>query len=78
MLLALQQECDPKVLKVSSFQSLIKYSIDKDQTIPEACSLMEKHSVRHLPVTKDNKVVGIISVKDIERYYMDMHKKTEF
>lgn len=78
MILALKGECDLKAVKVSDLMTKIKSSIDKDQTIAQASALMEKGKVRHLPVTDNDKIVGMFSVKDMERYYLGLHKKTDF
>ena len=78
MILALKGECDLKSVQVSTLMTGIKSSIDKDQTIAEASALMEKRKVRHLPVTDNGNIVGMFSVKDMEKYYLDLHKKTDF
>lgn len=78
MLLVLRGECDPKTIKVSSLMTKLEYTIDQDGTIAEACALMEKNNIRHVPVTKENKIVGMFSVKDLEKYYLQLHKKTDF
>jgi len=78
MILVLKGECDTKAVKVSDLMTKIKSSIDRNQTIAEASALMEKGKVRHLPVTDGGKIVGMFSVKDMERYYLGLHKKTDF
>ena len=78
MLLVLRGECDPKTIKVSSLMTKLEHTIDQDRTIAEACALMEKNHIRHVPVTKENKIVGMFSVKDLEKYYLQLHKKTDF
>ena len=78
MILVLKGECDTKAVKVSDLMTKIKSSIDRNQTIAEASVLMEKGKVRHLPVTDQGKIVGMFSVKDMERYYLGLHKKTDF
>jgi signal-transduction protein with cAMP-binding, CBS, and nucleotidyltransferase domain len=78
MILALKGECDLKAVKVSTLMTGIKSSIDKNQTIAEASALIEQRKVRHLPVTDQGKIVGMFSVKDMEKYYLDLHKKTDF
>lgn len=78
MLLVLRGECDPKTMKVSSLMTKLEHTIDRDQTIAEACAIMEKNHTRHLPVTKENNIVGMFSVKDLEKYYLQLHKKTDF
>ncbi len=78
MILALKGECDIKTVKVSTLMTDIKCTIDKNQTIAEASALMEQGKVRHLPVTENGKIVGMFSVKDMEKYYLSLHKKTDF
>ena len=78
MILALKGECDTKSVKVSTLMTDIKSRIDKNQTIAQASALIEKRKVRHLPVTDNEKIVGMFSVKDMERYYLGLHKKTDF
>jgi acetoin utilization protein AcuB len=41
------------------------YSIELDASFEEASELMGHHSVRHLPVTVDHKVVGVITDRDM-------------
>ena len=78
MLLVLKGECDPKYLKVSDLMTRIVNTIDQDQTIANACSIIQAKKVRHLPVKKEDKIVGMLSVKDIENYFLKLHQKTEF
>ena len=78
MILALKGECDLKSVKVSALMTDIKNCIDIDQTIAQASALIEKAKVRHLPVIDKEKIVGMFSVKDMERYYLGLHKKTDF
>jgi CBS domain-containing protein len=78
MLLVLRGECDPKAMKVSELMTKLQYTINRDQTIAEACAIMEKNKIRHLPVTQENKIIGMFSVKDLEKYYLQLHKKTDF
>ncbi|QPJ64833.1 MAG: CBS domain-containing protein [Candidatus Nitrohelix vancouverensis] len=78
MILALKGECDPKSVKVSTLMTTIKSTIDKGETIARASALIEERKVRHLPVTDNGTIVGMFSVKDMEKYYLDLHKQTEF
>ena len=41
------------------------YSVDLDATFDEASGLMEQHDVRHLPVTRDHQVVGVITDREM-------------
>lgn len=44
------------------------FTISPDQTIPDAHELMAKYGIKHLPVVKNGKVVGVVSKSDIEKY----------
>jgi len=78
MFLVLRGESDPKAIKVSSVMTKLEYTVDSDQTIAEACSIIEENNIRHIPVTKENNIVGMFSVKDLEKYFLQLHKKTDF
>ncbi|VAX27201.1 hypothetical protein MNBD_NITROSPINAE05-304 [hydrothermal vent metagenome] len=78
MFVVLRGEGDPKAMKVSSLMTKLEHTIDQDRTIAEACAIIEKKHTRHLPVTKENKIAGMFSVKDLEKYYLQLHKKTDF
>ncbi len=41
------------------------YSVDLDASYDEACELMGRHNVRHLPVTRDRQVVGVLTDRDM-------------
>ncbi len=61
---------DPKTTIVSAVMSpqpLI--TLDCHQPVTEANSFMAKNKVRHLPVTENGKIVGIISVRDLVAFF---------
>jgi CBS domain-containing protein len=78
MVLVLKGECDPKTIKVSTIMTEIKHTIDIDQTIAEASAIIQSNGVRHIPVTENHEIVGMFSVKDLEKYYLLLHNKTNF
>ena len=41
------------------------YSIPLDASLKEAETLMKEHGIRHLPVTENHEVVGIITQRDM-------------
>ena len=59
---------DPEDLKVSEVMAPIQ-SMDRFLPIEEANRFMHKNKIRHLAVTEDDKIVGILSVKDLVGYY---------
>lgn len=40
-------------------------TIGLDATVTEAADVMEAGNIRHLPVTDDDKVVGMVSIRDV-------------
>ena len=78
MFLVLKGECDPKAMKVSTMMTEISNTIDENQTISEVCNIIETKKIRHVPVTRNGEIIGMFSVKDLEKYYLQLHKKTDF
>ena len=78
MFLVLKGECDPKAMKVSTVMTKIVNTIEENQTISEVCNIIETKKIRHVPVTRNGEIVGMFSVKDLEKYYLQLHKKTDF
>ena len=78
MFLVLKGECDPKAMKVSTVMTKILNTIEENQTISEVCNIIETKKIRHVPVTRNGEIVGMFSVKDLEKYYLQLHKKTDF
>lgn len=66
---AVARGLDPTTTLVKSCMNRKIISIEDDEPIIDAVKLMKEHAIRHLAVTKDNTVIGIISVSDILRYY---------
>jgi acetoin utilization protein AcuB len=52
--------------QVVAFMTPFPYSIDVDAPLTEAQALMRKHQFRHLPVTSDQAIVGILTDRDIK------------
>ena len=59
---------DPEELKVSEVMSKV-LSMDRYMLIEEANKYMHKNRIRHLAVTDDDKIVGMLSVKDLVAYF---------
>lgn len=53
-------------------------TVDAGQSIVEANDLMESRQLRHLPVRRDGKIVGIVSVRDLlHPIYLDEEEDDE-
>jgi signal-transduction protein with cAMP-binding, CBS, and nucleotidyltransferase domain len=59
---------NPEEMKVSDIMASIQ-SMDRYMPIEEANLFMHKNKIRHLAVTDDDKIVGVLSVKDLVAYY---------
>ena len=69
---------DPK--NVAAHEALIDdlYTIAPSASLEEAARQMTQAKVRHLPVIDDDRVVGIISIRDLVRWSVrDMAQATE-
>lgn len=61
------------------------FTIDAEQTIETARALMTAHRIRHLPVVEHEKVIGVLSTRDvvseiivIQRQTIDFYKDITF
>ena len=52
---------------VSDIMTRKVFTVHPDQTIDECMDQMTERSIRHLPVVLDDKVIGVISIKDVLR-----------
>ena len=73
--MVLREECDPNTIEVSTIMASPIITVDKNETLAKASALIEEHNVRHLAVTEKGDIIGMLSVKDLERYYCQMHDK---
>jgi len=60
---------DPTQTTVPAIMSSPVITIEIDRSAHEASDLMAEKGIRHLAVTQDGTVVGIISVRDLLRYF---------
>lgn len=53
-------------LKISDYMTKSPHTIGQEQTLSRAHELMRKFSVRHLPVLHGGKLVGTVSLRDLD------------
>lgn len=58
---------DPAAIPVQRVMSSPVVAIDAGRSIVEANDLMERKKIRHLAVTRDGLIVGLVSVRDFLR-----------
>ena len=66
---AVAEGLNPEQTRVSSIMSSPIISIEIAETPERANDLMKEKRIRHLGVTEKGKFVGIISVRDLLRYF---------
>jgi CBS domain-containing protein len=49
-------------------------SVTVDQTVPQCMALMDKGGFRHLPVVEGNKVIGVLSIRDLLKEVVSHHE----
>ena len=62
---SLAQDQDPAQIRVESVMTRTLIDIDINRTVHDASDLMAENHIRHLPVTENHKIVGILSVRDL-------------
>jgi signal-transduction protein with cAMP-binding, CBS, and nucleotidyltransferase domain len=60
---------DPKTTVVKTCMRTPLVAIEGDRSIIDAVRMMKEQATRHLAVTQDGAIIGVISVSNILRYY---------
>ncbi|MBZ5646120.1 MAG: CBS domain-containing protein [Acidobacteriia bacterium] len=56
---------DPRTTKVSDVMTKDPVTVTLETTIDECMALMAKHNCRHLPICENDKLWGLISLRDV-------------
>ncbi len=64
---AVAKGLDPNTTTVAVCMSHSIVTIEEDESLSEARALMKKQGIRHLPVTADASIIGVLSVSDLLR-----------
>jgi CBS domain-containing protein len=56
---------DSSTTKVSEIMTANPVTIGPDESATDALNLMRSKKFRHLPVVKDDKIIGMVSVRDL-------------
>ena len=68
---------DVSQLKVHGLMSSPIISLDKKLSPQYARDLMADRRIRHLAITEDGQIVGVVSVRDLLAYFKTVSKQTE-
>ena len=65
----LSKKKNPEEMVVTDIMTKPILSMDRYLPVEEANKFMHKNKIRHLAVTEEDKIVGVLSVKDLVAYY---------
>ena len=71
------QKLNPATTMVSSVMTKPILSMDRYMPVKEAEEFMKKKNIRHLAVTEEDKIVGLLSVKDLVSCYSKSFRMVE-
>ncbi len=66
---AVAKGLDPNTTVITSCMSKAVVTIEDSEPLMAALTLMKKEGIRHLPVTEDGTIIGVLSVGDLLRAY---------
>lgn len=69
---AVAKGLDPATTTVTMYMTKPLISLDQTERMSVAIDLMKEHGIRHLIVTEANRVIGVLTLSGIIRYYSDL------
>jgi CBS domain-containing protein len=58
---------DPVRVKACEIMTPVMYTIDHNDTVIKASEIFTKYDIRRLPVTREGKIIGMITARDVAR-----------
>ena len=65
LLRAIADGRDPATTHVSQYMTQNPRTVEADREVVHAAALMVKHALRHLPVTENGQLIGLLSARDL-------------
>ncbi len=65
----------PIEVQVEAIMSHPIITIESNKLMATAFLIMEKHGIRHIAVTEDDEIVGMLSIRDFSSYYIRKFSK---
>jgi CBS domain-containing protein len=69
---AVAKGLDPNTTTVMTCMSKPVVTIEETEPLAEAIAMMKKEGIRHLAVTADRTIIGVLSISDVLRAYEDL------
>lgn len=68
---AVAKGLDPNTTTVTVCMSKPLVTIEEDELLADAMTVMKKQGIRHLPVTADGTIIGVLSLSDVLRAFAE-------
>jgi CBS domain-containing protein len=77
LILAIVEDTDLEVARVRDHASAEIIGVEEDATVVDAAGAMAAGEVRHLAVTRDGAVTGVISIRDVVNVLLEQQELVE-
>jgi len=73
--LSLFYDNDDDEITVSDFMTQPPLYFDEDESLLDVCDFLKKNVFRRVPITSKGKLVGIISIRDVIEYILQLRRE---
>ena len=73
--LSLFYDDDDNEITVSDFMTQPPLYFDEDESLLDICDFLKKNVFRRVPITSKGKLVGIISIRDVIEYILQLRRE---
>ena len=56
----------PHLPTLKTLMTPFPYAVDVEASLAQAQDMMTEHAIRHLPVTEDGQLVGVLTARDLQ------------
>jgi CBS domain-containing protein len=76
----LAEELNPRKIKIKDIMTDLRFTIDANSPLEDASEMFNTCPIRRLPVIEDEKIVGIITSRDVAKRWIftSFRKKIEY